>query len=129
MAAGSGTWKAYFGGNEEIEEVENNSTGTNVEESIEDKWPNERGTEENREEISDVGKKKRKLKMKEAETVESRPQEQNQKPKKNEQKREIAPAQKSEEVLVNTRKNEESEPEIMNEPEVVMLAIVQENST
>ena len=119
VAAGSGTWKAYFGGNEEIEEVENNSTGTNVEESIEDKQADERGSEENHEEISDVGKEEEKTKNEGSENGRIDTERTEPKTEENEQKREIAPAQKSEEVLVNTRKKEESEPEIMNEPEVV----------
>ena len=119
VAAGSGTWKAYFGGNEEIEEVESNSTGTNVEESIEDKQPDERGTEENHEEINDVGKEEEKTENEGSENGRIDTERTEPKTEEKEQKREIAPAQKSEEVLVNTRKKEESEPEIMNEPEVV----------
>lgn len=119
VAAGSGTWKAYFGGIEEIEEVENNSTGTNVEESIEAKQPDERGSEENHEEISDVGKEEEKTENEGSQNGRIDTERTEPKTEEKEQKREIAPAQKSEEVLVNTRRNEESEPEIMKEPEVV----------
>lgn len=118
-AAGSGTWKAYFEGNEGVEEIESNGTGTDMEESVEDKRPDERRTKDNHEKISDIGKEEEKTENEGSQDNRINPERTEIKTEEKEEKREIAPAQKSEEVLVNTRRNEESEPEIMNEPEVV----------